>query len=187
MSDPSSISNVPTLPSEAQNAALVPTPESTRPFLRLYLPDLIVLLPIQQVAEVLNVSIAQIVPLPHLPAWMMGVYNWRGEILWMVDFGHLCGLPPWYQQSGQSGTHAVAILQIRTPTGLSTASKTQTLGLVIRQVGEIEWCSPEMIKPLSSATVPPKLSPFLHGYWWQPEGDMLAVLDGAAILSMMPK
>ncbi|NJO79827.1 MAG: hypothetical protein HC827_15820 [Cyanobacteria bacterium RM1_2_2] len=79
-------------------------------FLRLRLtPQVPVLLPIQQLTEVLNVPEYQIMPIPDLPAWVMGVHNWRGEILWMIDSGHLCGLDPWYQQPMSRSVHSAVV------------------------------------------------------------------------------
>lgn len=203
MSDARSISNVQAnVQEEVQELALAPVPEGSKPFLRLYLSEMIVLLPVAQVAEVLTVPMSQIVPLPHLPAWVMGVCNRRGEVLWMVDLGHLCGLSPWYQQANRSINHAVAVLQVQTQqpqaktfanslsaSGVNPSrhSKSQTLGLVVNHVGEIEWCNPEVFQTVPSSTLLPELASLLNGYWWQSEGDMLAVLDGEAILQAMPQ
>ena len=69
-------------------------------FLRFFLhPDTNLMLPIKQITEVLKIQFGQIVPIPQMPAWVMGVYNWRGNILWMIDLGHLVGLNSWYQQA----------------------------------------------------------------------------------------
>ncbi|GBF83604.1 chemotaxis signal transduction protein [Aphanothece sacrum FPU3] len=66
---------------------------SLEQFLRFDLvPDTTLMLPVAQLTEVLTVPLGQIVPIPHMPPWVMGIYNWRGEILWMVDLGHLLGL-----------------------------------------------------------------------------------------------
>lgn len=172
---------------EVQEPGRLAPPNNSQPFLRLYLPEMSVLLPVRQVAEVLNIASPQIVPLPHLPAWVMGVYNWRGEILWMVDLGHLCGLTPWYQQSNRSSNHAAAILQVKQHKPLAYGTKSQTLGLVVNQVGELEWCNPEFIQSVPPTTLSPELAALLHGYWWQADGDVLAVLNGEAILEVMPK
>ncbi|HEY9642791.1 MAG TPA: chemotaxis protein CheW [Coleofasciculaceae cyanobacterium] len=154
-------------------------------FLRLHLVDTTILLPVTQLTEVLTVPMGHIVPISHMPAWVMGVHNWRGEVLWMIDLGHLCGLTPWYEQTAVSAYSAV-VLQIRVPR-TTFASKSQTLGLVVNQIGEMEWCNPSVIQPLPTSRMPPEIAPFLRGYWWNSENEMLAVLDGAAIFEAMPK
>jgi positive phototaxis protein PixI len=154
-------------------------------FLRLHLfPNATVLLPIQQLSEVLTLPIERVAPIPHMPAWVMGVYNWRGEVLWTVDLGHLCGFMPWYQQAANVSAFPAVVLQVRSPkAGLA---RNQMLGLVVSRVEDIEWCNPETIQPLPH-TISPQLAPFLRGYWWKPGGNILAVLDGEAIIRAMPQ
>lgn len=153
-------------------------------FLRCYLvPEALVMLPVAQLIEVLKVPVGQITPIPHLPAWVMGVYNWRGEILWMIDLGHLLGLTPWHQHS-VSAYYTATILQTAQN---AAGSEPQMLGLVVTQVQDIERCDPSQIQSPPSAAVTPELAPFLQGYWLKSSGEMLACLDGNAILAAMPK
>lgn len=173
----SSIPDSQTVPVEVKDLALVPSSDTSEPFLRLYLPEMSVLLPVQQLGEVLSIPIGQIVPIPHMPAWVMGVYNWRGEILWMIDLGHLCGLTPWYEQKTHGSTHSAIVLQVHSRKTLPTSRKSQILGLVVNQVGDLEWCDPEVIRSVAPSTLMPELAPLLRGYWWQPEGDMLTILE----------
>lgn len=173
-----------------QESALVLASEMGEQFLQLYLPKMTVLLPVHQLTEVATIPVGQIVPMPHMPPYVMGVFNWRGEILWMVDLGHLCGLTPWYEQPTYGSTHSAIVLQLRrrqpiSPSRKSTSAKSQTLGLVVNKIGDIEHCNPDAIQSLPPSTVTPKLAPLLRGYWWKPEGDMFAVLDGEAIISAM--
>ncbi len=171
----------------------IPTsiPINAEQFLRLHLLNTPVLLSVGQMTEVLTVPIGQIVPIAHMPAWVMGVHNWRGEVLWMVDLCHLCGLAPWYEQRPVAA-HAAVVLQTRIPTSKPSASrpsasaKSRTLGLAVSQIGEMEWCDPQQIQALSLSAVAPEITQFLRGYWWNLSGDMLAVLDGEAIAEAMP-
>ncbi|NJN59596.1 MAG: chemotaxis protein CheW [Leptolyngbyaceae cyanobacterium SL_5_9] len=193
MSNSLSVSGSGSLPTSLQFAQTAPVQDLaanhssvTEQFLRLHLfPSATVLLPIQQLSEVLTLPTGRVVPIPHMPAWVMGVYNWRGEILWTVDLGHLCGFTPWYQQATNVSSFPAVVLQARSSTAGS--ARNQMLGLVVSRVEDIEWCDPEMIQPLPRTTVSPQLAPFLRGYWWKAGGDMLAVLDGEAIVRAMPQ
>lgn len=157
--------------------------QATQQFLRLYLmPDTTALLPIQQVTEVLIIPKGQIVPISHMPPWVMGVYNWRGEILWMIDMAHLVGLTPWHQQESNVSTYTAIVLQ-----GHSNQAKANLmLGLIANRVEDIEWCNPDLIQSPPSSALTPELIPFLRGYWLKSNGDMLAVMDGAALMAAMP-
>jgi positive phototaxis protein PixI len=164
-------------------------PSSTEAqYLRFYLePNTTALLPIQELTEVLTIPIGQIVPIFNMPTWVMGVYNWRGEILWMVDLNHLIGLTPWYQQISSSSVHSAVVLYLRSNNSQSGNIKGKMLGLVVNRIEDIEWCNSDLIQSPPSSAVTPDLVPFLRGYWLKSNREMLAVLDGAAILSAMPK
>jgi chemotaxis signal transduction protein len=50
-----------------------------------------VLIPSHQVIEIISVSPTQITPIPQVDNPIMGIYSWRGEILWVVDGSALLG------------------------------------------------------------------------------------------------
>jgi positive phototaxis protein PixI len=143
------------------------------------LPDTDLLLPVQQMVEVLNIPVLEIVPIPDLPAWVLGVHNWRGEILWLVDLGQLIGLAPIYQQ-GTGRYTAIVISQGAKEQG------DRTLGLLVHRVEDIEWCNPDLIESPPQSAVSTALAPFLRGYLVQPTGEIMVVLDGNSIFEAMP-
>jgi positive phototaxis protein PixI len=157
-------------------------------FLRFHLfPNTTALLPVQQLTEVLTIARDQIVPIFHMPPWVMGVYNWRGEILWMIDLGHLVGLTPLHQQPMSASAYTAIVLQTRANSATPTNANSQMLGMVVNRVEDIEWCNTDWIQSPPSSTVTPELMPFLRGYWLKSNGEMLVVIDGKAIMATMPK
>ncbi|WP_088892314.1 chemotaxis protein CheW [Leptolyngbya ohadii] len=105
-----------------------------------------VLLPAPSVVEILTVSVGQIVPIFQLPPWVMGVYNWRGEVLWMVDLNHLLGLTPWYEQEDYGSQHTVIVLREN-----SEAKEKAIVGLAINQVQEVVQCTGDCFYSLISS------------------------------------
>ncbi len=144
------------------------------------LADMTALLPITQLAAVLKIEAGQITAIPHLPAWVMGVYNWRGEVLWIVDIGHLLGGIPWYQQTTLPTHYQTLLLE----QSLLETSEQQHLGLVVPQVEGIESLSLDTIQ--SPSAISESLVPFLRGYWLGATGEILMLLDGPAIFDHMP-
>ena len=180
MSDALSLPDSHALAHRVQTQAIVSTSDTQEQFLRLHLvPETQVLLPIQQVAEVLTIPVGQIVPVPHMSACVMGVHNWRGEVLWMVDLGHLGGLTPYYQQAIRF-THTAVVLQ---GSDKGSKQKRQTVGLVVDRVEDVEWCDPSVIQPFPPSTLLSDLAPLLRGYWWKSDDAMLAVLEAEAIIA----
>ena len=156
-------------------------------FLRFHLvPDTTALLPVQQLTEVLDIPISQIVPIPEMPAWVMGVYNWRGEILWMLDLGHLLGLTPIHQQAKSYLTYTAIVIHGAQQL-VSQVTGKNMLGLVVNRVEDMELCDPDAIQSPPLSAVSSGLVPFLRGYWLKSNGEILAVLDGKSIVSRMPQ
>lgn len=148
-------------------------------------PDLTVALAVQKITEVLTIPTSEVTPIPHMSPWVMGVYNWRGEVLWMMDLGHLLGLTPWYQQTRHHAAHSVLIA--RTLAGTSIQEESKKIGLVVSQVRDIETLDSGRMQAPSPTMASPELAPFLQGYWLREEGDLLACLDVDAIFSMTAK
>lgn len=156
-------------------------------FLRLLLaPNTAIALSVQYLTEVFTISPEQIVPIPHLSPWVMGVYNWRGEILWMVDLGHLLGLTPWYRHRLHRSTFSAIAVHHHTSDSTQQNPR-RTLGLVVDEVDDMEWCHPKDIKPLPPSVITPSMSDFVQGCWWKTDSDMLTVIDGEAIFNAMSK
>lgn len=158
-----------------------------RQFLKFYLHEgSKAMLPVEHITEVLKVQYSQIVPIPQMPSWVMGVYNWRGDILWMVDLGHLIGGNPWYQQGMNFSKHTAIVLSPNKKRNKVNAENKIDLGLVVSQVEDIEMCN------IADIQVPPNSSPatgletFLQGYWLQSAGDMIMVLNALSIIAAVP-
>lgn len=155
-------------------------------------PDTNLILPLFQLTEILTVPLGQITPIPHMPPWTMGVHNWRGEVLWVVDFGAFLGLTPWHLQSGSRTNYRVIILNGAVPFNLdpsgsrrSLGQRNQMLGLVVTEVEDITWCETDQIQSPPAASISSDLAPYVLGFWVSPPGSMYMVLDGQAIVGRL--
>lgn len=127
-----------------------------------------------RVAEILNLNPQQIVPLPDVFPEVVGVFNWRGEVLWLVDLSYLLGAEPLFHQMGANNYNA---LVVQHPQGI--------IGLVINPISQSFWCNPAEIQLLSSTQRTTKLSQCLQGYWSTPEGETIWVLDSDAVVNVL--
>jgi positive phototaxis protein PixI len=162
-------------------------------FLQFFLePDTNLVLPLFQLTEVLTVPLGQITPIPHMAPWVMGVHNWRGEVLWVIDFGAFLGLTPWNRQSGSRTNYRVIILNGGVPFDLNPTEKrrspnnrNQMLGLVVTEVRDITWCETDQIQSPPGASISADLAPYVRGFWVSPEGAMYVVLDGQSVVQRL--
>lgn len=112
------------------------------------------LLPIDEVREVLRIAATDILPVPHMPESVLGVYNWRGEIVWTIDLNQLVGFPAIAPDLTATSSAIAIVLEC----------DGQHLGLVVPQIEDIEWHDSPNVQPPSAGLFPDRLLPFVQGY-----------------------
>jgi positive phototaxis protein PixI len=124
------------------------------------------LLPLNEIVEVMQLSLEDIFPVPDMPGCILGVCSWQGETLWLVDLNHLVGYPPLYQQSQLVSLPIMIVVQ----------SAGHSLGLVVEQVSDVDLFDESKIH-LEPGLCPPSLEPFVSGYCPQQGGTVLNVAN----------
>jgi positive phototaxis protein PixI len=127
------------------------------------------LLPLDQIVEIIRVNVAEILPVPEMPSCVLGICNWRGTMLWLIDLNNLVG----YRSLSQQGQ------VLTTPVAMVIQLDNQTVGLVVQQAYDIELHELQQLQPAAPGILPPKLLPFVLGVL---PGDSGPVLDVTAII-----
>lgn len=135
--------------------------------------DVRAILPTRQLTEVLSIAINQIVPIPDVPPQVMGVCNWRGEVLWLIDLGYLLGADPLLAQGYRQSNYSAIVAH----------HQGCTIGLVVDQVSQMLWCNPAQIQPIPTTQLTLEPSPYLQGYWLAQQGETLLVLSAQALVN----
>ena len=79
-----------------------------------------------EVEEVLRIQAGQILSIFDLNPYVMGVYNYRGEIIWLIDLPKLLGFPAVFEQ--HNGSHfSILLLELYG----------QRVGVGVRNVGTL--------------------------------------------------
>jgi positive phototaxis protein PixI len=115
------------------------------------------LLPLEYVTELFQINLADILPVPEMPFAVLGIYNWREEMLWMVDLNVLTGLPSVINDYKPLFYPMAMVLQI----------EGKFMGLVVREVNDIENMNLADLKPVSNGLFSSELLPFVQGYFNQ--------------------
>lgn len=130
------------------------------------------MLPTQQLTEISSLTLEQIIPIPDISPTVMGVCNWRGEVLWVMDLGYWLGFEPLYTESFGKGRLNMMIIH----------HQRQTLGLGVKSVEQMIWCDVQQILPAPHIQGTPALLQCLQGYWSAPTGEVVLALNGAPII-----
>jgi chemotaxis signal transduction protein len=115
------------------------------------------ILPTDSLIEVLTLTLGQIITIPDMPAAVIGVCNWRGEVLWLVDTGYLLHDRPSFVDADYQTKFSVVVLQ----------RQNRALGLVVDRVGNMVWCHDTELQRLDEPTrsANPDRAQLLLGQW----------------------
>lgn len=125
------------------------------------------LIPLDRFTEILRIDFARILRVPETPDYILGTYNWRGEMLWLVDLPNLLSCPPLAQQRSN-----------QTPVAMVVQIEGQPLGLVVARVNDIEFCDLNELRPATPGLFSLQVLPFLAGYL--PDDSTVLNLDAIA-------
>lgn len=176
--------------------AVEPAPRTQQQFLRFLIqPGLMALIEIDRTIELVNIPISRVVPMPHLPPAVRGVYNWRGDILWIVDLAVLLAGGREVSRKYRSLQPIVILSSTpvveqpdrnapRTPSAPATIDRQAdtAIGVIVEEIVEIEWCDLDLISSNLPTNLDPELAKWMRGIWESPTGENFLVLDAAAIL-----
>ncbi|MDJ0576737.1 MAG: chemotaxis protein CheW [Xenococcaceae cyanobacterium MO_234.B1] len=125
------------------------------------------LLSLDRLVEVIKVSPKEILPIPQVPDYLLGIANRRGEAVWIVDLLYLMGATHLSQRELVPEVYMAILVQ----------AQAQAIGLLVEQVSSVEVYNPTNLQPFSAQTLPSKLLPFLEGYFVDSEGNTLALVN----------
>lgn len=117
--------------------------------------DQMALLPLICIQAAIKIPVPEVLPVPHMPDCVVGLYNWRGEMLWLVDVA---------QQLGFTSAVAPSPAQADIST-LVVQSDRQSIGLVVSRWLDVESHYPQQLQTPVTGLFPAKLMPFMQGYF----------------------
>ncbi|NEP09165.1 MAG: hypothetical protein F6K14_02740 [Symploca sp. SIO2C1] len=135
-------------------------------------PEIWAIIPSKQLATIISLDPTTIVPIPDMPAPVVGVFPWQSEVLWLVDLAYLLGfeplLTPEYHQSKRS------VLRV--------TSLGKTVGLLVHQVGRLIRCKAEQIQLSPTKMITSTPAQYIKGTIRNYQGETLLIVDVEAIL-----
>jgi purine-binding chemotaxis protein CheW len=126
-------------------------------------------LPAMGIREVLSLAPNQITPVPNVSPLLMGVVNFRGQVIWVSDVGQFLGSTRLL--SAERTEISIIVIE----------SQDLMVGLAVEQVRGMEWLSLDTLVPPSSSTID-SVSPFLKGEWPNISEQPLRLLEPLSIL-----
>ena len=130
------------------------------------------LLSLDRLVEVIKVRPNEILPIPQVPEYLLGIVNRRGEAVWIVDLLYLMGATHLSQRELVPEVYMAILIQ----------AQEQAIGLLVEQVSSIDVYNSTNLQPFPAQTLPSRLLSFLEGYFVDLEGNTLALLNVDTII-----
>ena len=130
------------------------------------------LLSLNRLIEVIKIRPTEILPIPQVPDYLLGITNRRGEAVWILDLLYLMGASHLSEREIVPSV-CMAIL---------VEAQDQAIGLLVEQISSIETYNLQNLQPFSPQMLPPRLLSFLEGYFVDAQGSTLVLLDVDAII-----
>ncbi|MDJ0743903.1 MAG: chemotaxis protein CheW [Xenococcaceae cyanobacterium MO_167.B27] len=138
-------------------------------------PEVDGLLALKDLRGVIKVSVTEILPIPEVEEFFLGVINCQGEAAWILDLPGLLGSTHWCRRQPvkPSGMGMLIVVQ------------NQTIGLLVEQVKGIEIHDLESCLPATSGMFPDRLRIFLKGYFLDRQDQPSILLDLEVIIQAL--
>ncbi|HEY9663263.1 MAG TPA: chemotaxis protein CheW [Allocoleopsis sp.] len=145
--------------SEPETSPVGETAIEHRRFLRFYITATeTALLPLNSIQEIIKIPVPEILSVPHMPDCIAGIYNWRGEMLWLVDAAQQLGFasPLMQDQNWETMTAPLTAIVLK--------PEHQSIGFLVARLLDVESHSLQQIHPPTAGIFPAKFLPFMQGY-----------------------
>ena len=98
---------------------------------------------------------------PRMPAWVLGVVNWRGRILSVIDFRRFLGLPANNTETKAQNTQRLIVIQagemeVGLPVDEVFLIETIPAGKIRKEEGDVRGIKPELVNGIFMRTGPDK-------------------------------
>jgi positive phototaxis protein PixI len=124
--------------------------------------------PMQQTQEALVLPAERVSVVPNLPASVLGLFNRRSSLLWLVDLPQLLGLEPIDRYAHSYDLVLLKVGEI-------------PLAVAVKAIqGVVRFSSDDIKSPIGSFN--PEFTPYLRG-WILREQELVLVLDPEAIIN----
>ncbi|WP_310427499.1 chemotaxis protein CheW [Chamaesiphon sp. VAR_48_metabat_135_sub] len=124
--------------------------------------------PMLQTQEAIVLPAGRVSVIPNLPSPVLGLFNRRSSLLWLVDLPEILGLEP---IDRHAHSYDIALLKVgQTP-----------LAVAVKSIqGVIRFAREQIESPIGSFN--PAFTPYLSG-WILQEKELILVLDPQAIIN----
>lgn len=132
-----------------------------------------VMLSTQELTEIITLDPTKILQIPDMQAAVAGIFNWQGEILWLIDIAYMMGFSPilslrFYEQQ------KCRVLKVK--------YRGDNIGLLVQKTGDLTSIETKKINSLAPQNISVLIKKCTKGNCQNQAGETLMILDIEAII-----
>ena len=133
--------------------------------------DVNALLPLGSLQGAIEMPPTEILPVPQMPDYLLGIVNWRGKSTWIADLTKLM------DSAYQKPVPKAKILMVQ--------SGTTTIGLMVDRTLSVINYDPSGALPLDESLFSAQMRSFLNGYFLDEQHQIWVLINLPQIFQMM--
>lgn len=133
--------------------------------------DVHALLSLGSLQGVVEIQLQEILPVPQMPAHLLGIINWRGKSTWVADLTYL-----------MAGSYLTPTSQSKV---LMVQSGASTIGLLVDRTLSVINYDSALALPLDEGLFPPSMRSLLSGYFLDDQHQIWVLINLPKIFQMM--
>ncbi len=138
-------------------------------------PDTQALLSLRNLQGAIELPVSEVLPVPQMAPYLLGIVNWRGKSTWVADLAQFMGGEYYSQRCPQATKATVLMVQIGTT----------TIGLVVDRTISVMTYDPALAIPIDDNFIAAKMSRFLSGYFLDSADRTWLLVDLSRIFQAM--
>ncbi|MGD1808389.1 chemotaxis protein CheW [Dapis sp. BLCC M126] len=131
-----------------------------------------VILSTRELDEVITLDHRTILQIPGMPTVVVGVFQWQGEILWLIDIAYLMGFEPLLSTGYYEQKFRVVKVKFRD----------SYLGILVQKVGNLLDVESKEISVVKTPKINSVVEKFIQGTCTNSAGEKKMILDIEAII-----
>lgn len=121
-------------------------------------PDTQALLSLNNLQGAIELPVSEILPVPQMAPYLLGIVNWRGKSTWVADLAQFMGGEYYSQRCPQATKATVLMVQVGST----------NIGLMVDRTISVTTYDPALAIPIDDNFVATKIRRFLAGYFLDP-------------------
>jgi positive phototaxis protein PixI len=138
-------------------------------------PDTSALISLNNLQGAIDLPVNEILPVPQMAPYLLGIVNWRGKSTWVADLAQFMGGEYYSQRCPQATKVTTLMVQIGTT----------TIGLAVDRTISVAIYDPAAAISVDDNFVSAKMRRFLGGYFLDPEDRTWLLIDLPRIFQAM--